>query len=80
MRRNHGRPVVRVLLPQHMHRFAEEAGKVLSSDELLRRVWGPDVFLTDRVVYTHVNNLRGKLEGESWRLVSVRGLGYRFDP
>ena len=60
--------------------FAEAAGKVLSIDEILRRVWGPDVFLTDRVVYTHVNNLRGKLEGESWRLVSVRGLGYRFDP
>ena len=60
--------------------FAEAAGKVLSIDELLRRVWGPDVFLTDRVVYTHVNNLRGKLEEDSWRLVSVRGLGYRFDP
>jgi DNA-binding response OmpR family regulator len=63
--------------------FVENAGKVMSIDELLRRAWGADVFLTDRVIYTHVNNLRGKVEddpGKPRHLVSVRGLGYRFDP
>ena len=62
--------------------FVENRGRVLSIDELLDRVWGKDVFLTDRVIYTHVNNLRNKLEREPSRpeyLVSVRGAGYRFD-
>jgi two-component system response regulator RegX3 len=40
------------------------------------------VFLTDRVVYTHVNNLRSKIEenpSHPRHIVSLRGLGYRFD-
>jgi len=59
--------------------FLEHRGKVLSIDDLLRLVWGPDVFLTDRVIYTHINNLRSKLEDEPARpryLVGVRGLGF----
>jgi len=38
--------------------------------------------LTDRVVYTHVNNLRHKLEDDPQApryLIGVRGIGYRFD-
>jgi len=63
--------------------FVARRGRVLSIDELITRVWGQDVFLSDRVVYTHVNNLRGKIEPDSSHprhLVTVRGLGYRFDP
>jgi DNA-binding response OmpR family regulator len=62
--------------------FLEHRGQVLTIDRLLEEVWGKDVFLTDRVIYTHVNNLRGKLEkdpGNPKFLVSVRGVGYRFD-
>jgi DNA-binding response OmpR family regulator len=62
--------------------FLENRGKVLSIDELLKRVRGPDVFLTDRVIYTHLNNLRSKIEdlpSKPKYLVSVRGVGYRFD-
>jgi DNA-binding response OmpR family regulator len=62
--------------------LVENRGRVLSIDELLERVWGKDVFLTDRVVYTHVNNLRSKIEQDPSRprhLISVRGAGYRFD-
>lgn len=57
-------------------------GRVATIDELGREVWGPDVFISDRVVYTHVNNLRGKIEADPHsprRLISVRGAGYRFD-
>ena len=60
----------------------ESRGKVVTIDELLRRVRGTDVFLTDRVIYTHVNNLRNKLEEDPRNpkfLISVRGVGYRFD-
>ena len=62
--------------------FLEHSGAVLSLDKLIAIVWGKDVFLTDRVVYTHVNNLRGKIEenpSEPRHIVSLRGLGYRFD-
>jgi DNA-binding response OmpR family regulator len=62
--------------------FVENRGKVLSLDEIIQKVWGKDVFLSDRVVYTHVNNLRGKIEANPSKprfVVSLRGLGYRFD-
>jgi DNA-binding response OmpR family regulator len=62
--------------------FLDHAGEVLSLDRLLSLVWGQDVFLTDRVIYTHVNNLRSKIEQNPSRprhIVSMRGLGYRFD-
>ena len=62
--------------------FLEHAGEVLSLDRLIEMVWGKDVFLTDRVVYTHVNNLRGKIEenpSQPRHIISMRGRGYRFD-
>jgi two-component system alkaline phosphatase synthesis response regulator PhoP len=62
--------------------FLQHAGAVLSLDKLIEFVWGKDVFLSDRVVYTHVNNLRGKIEedpSQPRHIISLRGLGYRFD-
>ena len=63
--------------------FLDHPGEVLSLDRLIGLVWGKDVFLTDRVVYTHVNNLRGKIEDNPSKprhILSLRGMGYRFDP
>ena len=60
----------------------ENRGAVLSIDELIERAWGRDVFLTDRVIYTHINNLRAKIEPDPHEpryIISVRGAGYRFD-
>ena len=62
--------------------FLEHRGRVLTIDELLEEVWGRDAVLTDRVIYTHVNNLRNKLEENPQKprfLIGVRGIGYRFD-
>ena len=62
--------------------FLEHRGRVLTIDDLLGLVWGRDAVLTDRVIYTHVNNLRNKLEENPQKprfLISVRGIGYRFD-
>ncbi len=57
-------------------------GRVLSIDRLCREVWGEEVFISDRVIYTHMNNLRKKIEADPQRprhLITVRGAGYRFD-
>lgn len=57
-------------------------GQVRTIDQLLDDVWGKDVFLTDRVIYTHLNNLRHKIEKDPHNprfLTGVRGVGYRFD-
>jgi DNA-binding response OmpR family regulator len=62
--------------------FVRNAGRVLSRQRLLDEAWGRDMFVTERVVDNQVTNLRRKIEPEPSRpryLVSVRGMGYRFD-
>jgi DNA-binding response OmpR family regulator len=62
--------------------FLRHPGRVLSRDQLIEAAWGPNIAITDRVVDTHVFNLRKKIEpvpGEPRFLVGVRGLGYRFE-
>ena len=62
--------------------FIQRRGRVLSREQLLDEVWGRQVSVTDRAVDTHIVNLRKKIEPEPAEpryLLSVRGLGYRFD-
>ena len=62
--------------------FIRNRGRVLNRGQLVEHVWGPGVSLNDRAVDNHVVNLRKKIEPEPARprfLVSLRGLGYRFD-
>ena len=61
--------------------FIRSRGRVLSRQQLLEQVWA-DTHCVDRVVDTHVANLRKKIEPDPSTpryLVSVRSLGYRFD-
>ncbi|MBN2207303.1 MAG: response regulator transcription factor [Candidatus Aminicenantes bacterium] len=62
--------------------FVRNGGKVLSRDQLLDLVWGHGAFVTDRVVDNHVVTLRKKIEPDPSKpryIISVRGMGYRFD-
>src|SRR5687767_9035620 len=62
--------------------FIRNRGRVLSREKLLDEAWGSGTFLTDRVVDNHIVALRKKIEpepGEPRFLISVRGVGYRFD-
>ena len=62
--------------------FVRNRGRVLSREKLLDEAWGPGTFLTDRVVDNHIVAIRKKIEREPTEpryLVSVRGVGYRFD-
>ncbi len=60
--------------------LAEHAGKVLSRQQLLLRVWEYDGG-DERLVDVHVGRLRHKIEddsGDPKHLVTVRGLGYKL--
>jgi DNA-binding response OmpR family regulator len=62
--------------------FVRHRGRVLNRETLLDLVWGPGTAITDRVVDTHIANLRKKIEAEPSEpryLAGVRGAGYRFD-
>jgi len=57
-------------------------GRLLNRDQLIDQAWGAGISVTDRVVDNHILNLRRKLEekpAEPRYLLSVRGLGYRFE-
>jgi DNA-binding response OmpR family regulator len=65
-----------------MTTFVRNRGRVLSREKLLDDAWGRDTFVTDRVVDNHIVGLRKKIEPEPGNpryLISVRGMGYRFD-
>ncbi len=59
------------------------AGKVMSTDDILNRVWGAEFEGQPQVVYVHIRWLREKL-GDSRNAVpmiqTVRGVGYKFMP
>jgi DNA-binding response OmpR family regulator len=62
--------------------FIRRRGRVLSREQLIDDAWGPAIIVTERVVDTHVLNLRKKIEPvpEKPRYIcSVRGMGYRFE-
>ncbi|AZZ55926.1 MULTISPECIES: response regulator transcription factor [Rathayibacter] len=58
------------------------AGRVLTRGQLIDRVWGSDYFGDTKTLDVHVKRIRSKIEKtpkEPVLLVTVRGLGYRFD-
>ena len=62
--------------------LAEARGRALSRDQLLEAVWGWDYTGGSRTVDVHVRWLREKIEddpGEPTRILTVRGVGYRFE-
>jgi phosphate regulon transcriptional regulator PhoB len=60
----------------------ESAGRVLSRERLLARVWGyaHAEEVLSRTVDVHVRRLRAKLGAEGRRIATVTGVGYRMDP
>ena len=58
--------------------FVQNPGRAFSRDYLLERVWGDDVFVTDRTVDTHVQRLRKKLGDEAEMIRTVWGVGYKL--
>jgi len=58
------------------------AGRVLTRDVLIDRIWGPNYFGDTKTLDVHVKRLRSKIEADPAnpkRIVTVRGVGYRYE-
>jgi two-component system response regulator RegX3 len=58
------------------------AGRVLTRDVLIDRVWGPNYFGDTKTLDVHVKRLRSKVEDDPAnpeRIITVRGVGYRYE-
>ncbi len=58
------------------------AGRVLTRDTLIDRVWGSDYVGDTKTLDVHIKRLRSKVEldpAHPVRIVTIRGLGYKFD-
>jgi two-component system response regulator RegX3 len=58
------------------------AGRVLTRGQLIDRVWGSDYFGDTKTLDVHIKRIRSRIEAnpsEPSMLVTVRGLGYRFN-
>ena len=62
--------------------LAANRGRAFTRDQILERLWGHDYIGDSRTVDVHVRWLREKIEPEPSRpkrIVTIRGVGYRFD-
>jgi two-component system, OmpR family, response regulator RegX3 len=58
------------------------AGRVLTRDVLIDRIWGPNYFGDTKTLDVHIKRLRAKVEDDPshpTRIVTVRGVGYRYE-
>ena len=66
-----------------LYALAQDAGQVISTADLLARVWGAEFLGEPQVVYVHIRWLRQKLESDPnhpQRIQTVRGVGYKLTP
>jgi two-component system phosphate regulon response regulator PhoB len=61
--------------------FLEHPGRVFSREQLLDRVWGPDIYVEPRTVDVHIRRLRKaiNIDTESDLIRTVRSAGYALD-
>ena len=65
-----------------LHILLANAGRVLSRDVLIDRVWGSDYVGDTKTLDVHIKRLRAKVEdnpAQPSRIVTIRGLGYKYE-
>ena len=65
-----------------LHLLMANAGRVLTREILIDRVWGSDYVGDTKTLDVHVKRLRGKVEEDPanpTRITTIRGLGYKFE-
>ena len=59
--------------------FVRNRGIALTREKLISEIWGYDFYGDDRTLDTHIKLLRKSLGPYSTRIVTLRGVGYRFE-
>ena len=59
--------------------LCQNAGRAVTREKLLSKVWGYDYFGDDRTLDTHIKSLRKKIGAYSDNITTIRRVGYRFD-
>ena len=59
--------------------FVQNEHIALSREQLLSKIWGYDFYGDDRTIDTHIKMLRNNLGKYRDWIVTVRGMGYRFE-
>ncbi len=65
-----------------LHILLANAGRVLTRDTLIDRVWGSDYVGDTKTLDVHIKRLRSKIEvkpNEPMCILTIRGLGYKYD-
>jgi two-component system, OmpR family, response regulator RegX3 len=65
-----------------LHVLLANAGRVITREQLIDRVWGTDYVGDTKTLDVHVKRLRGKVETDPanpQRIVTIRGLGYKLE-
>jgi DNA-binding response OmpR family regulator len=66
-----------------LYTLALNAGRVVSTSDLLAQVWGAEFVGEPQVVYVHIRWLREKIEknpNQPRRIITIRGIGYKLEP
>ena len=66
-----------------LYQLTLNAGKLVTTDDLISRVWGAEFQGQPQAVYVHIRWLREKIETDPdhpQRILTVRGLGYKYQP
>ena len=58
--------------------LASHPSEVINRNDILNKVWGPDVIVGSRTIDVHIRKLREKI-GDSY-FKTVKGVGYKFTP
>ena len=59
--------------------FIKNPNIALSREQLLSKIWGYDFYGDDRTIDTHIKMLRNNLKQYRNLIVTVRGMGYKFE-
>lgn len=59
--------------------LAQNKGRVISREELLKNIWGYSFYEDDRTIDTHIKMLRNSLKQYREYIITVRGVGYKFN-
>lgn len=61
--------------------FCENAGQILSKEQIFLSIWGEDSYIDDNTIMVHIRRLREKIEqnpSNPKQLITIRGIGYKL--